>query len=71
MWAFYLFSKSYIGHVNHGNLKIYHGVGVSPTFSCSDAVFLLFFAVMRYSVSPPPMPPSMDSKLFFFEQNTL
>ena len=32
MWAFSLFSKSHIGHVNHGNLKIYRGVGVSATF---------------------------------------
>ena len=39
MWAFSLFSKSHIGHVNHGNLKIYRGVGVSSTF----------LAVMRFS----------------------
>ena len=55
MWAFSLFSKSHIGHVNHGNLKIFRGVGVSLTFLAVMRCSYQFFAVLRYS-EPPNAP---------------
>ena len=57
MQAFSMFSKGHTGHVNHGNLKIHRGVGVSPTFIAGDAVFLLIFcgvAVFRALQCPSP-----------------
>ena len=53
MWAFSLFSKSHIGHVNHGKSENICVVGVSPTFL---AVFLSIFcgvAVFRTPQCPP------------------
>ena len=60
MWAFSLFSKRHIGHVNHGNLKIYRGVGVSATFLAVMRCSYQFFAVLRYS-EPPQCPPLGDN----------
>ena len=39
--------KTHIGHVNHGNLKIYHSVGVSSTFFAVMRCSYLIFAVLR------------------------
>ena len=51
--------KSHVGHVNHGNLKIYRGVGVSSTFLAVMRCSYYFFAVLRYP--EPPNAPSMWS----------
>ena len=38
-----------LGHVNHGNLKIYCGVGVSAIFLAVMRCLMIFLAVLRYS----------------------
>ena len=55
MWAFSLFSKSHIGHVNHGKSENICGVGVSSTFLAVMRCSYQFFAVLRYS-EPPNAP---------------
>ena len=52
MWAFSLFSKSHIDHVNNGNLKIFRGVGVWSTFLAVMRCSYQFFAVLRYLETP-------------------
>ena len=49
MWAFSLFSKSHIGHVNHGKSENICGVGVLSTFLAVMRCSYQFFAVLRYS----------------------
>ena len=50
MWAFSLFSKSHMGHVNHGTVKIYRSDGVSSTFL---AVMQYFFFVVNCGFQRP------------------
>ena len=52
MWAFSLFSKSHIGHVNHGKSENICGVGVSSTFLAVMRCSYQFFALLRYSEAP-------------------
>ena len=53
MWAFSLFSKSHIGHVNHGKSENICGVGVSSTFLAVMRCSYQFFAVFRTPQCPP------------------
>ena len=62
MWAFSLFSKSHIGHVNHGKSDNMCGVGVSSTFLAVMRCSYQFFAVLRYS-EPPNSPLKMARSL--------
>ena len=55
MWTFSLFSKSHIGHVNHGKSENICGVDVSSTFVAVMRCSYQFFAVLRYS-EPPNAP---------------
>ena len=57
MWSFSRFSKSHIDDVNHRNLKIYCGVGVSSTFLAVMRCPCSFFAVLRARYSEPPNAP--------------
>ena len=52
MWAFSLFSKSDIGHVNHGKSENICGVGVSSTFLAVMRFSNQFFVVLGYSEQP-------------------
>ena len=60
-------SKSHIGHVNHGNWKIYCGVGVSATFLALMRCFYVVVVVvvfLRHSEPPNASPPPCLYVLF-------
>ena len=63
MWAFSLFSRSHVGHVNHGKSENICGVGVSSTFLAVMRCSYQFFAVLRYSELPnaPPLSRNTES----------
>ena len=56
--------KSHVGHANHGNLKIYRGVGVSSTFLAVMRCSYYFFCGVAVSRNPQCPPTHCTSTVW-------